>query len=120
MDSKQQTFEVEMHAFAPKKYITDKTGQEVAWVRIRTVTLPLDVEPRLGAIFQYGQNDFQPKNLPSVSVGDIIRFQGERWVVMPVGFQKVSQDFQPPADDRGGWYAYELAAESIRQQQEEV
>lgn len=90
-------FEVEMHAFGK--------GQ------IRTVTLPLDVRACLGAIFEFGQNDFQPQQMPSVSVGDIIRFNNERWVVMPVGFKKVSADFQPPADDRGGFYAYDLQGE---------
>lgn len=93
------TMEVEMHAFAGGK--------------IRTVTLPKEVTPGLGAAFEFGQNDFATaedlaQGLPSVSVGDIIRMDGKRFVVMPIGFKEVPADFAPPTDERnrGGWYAY--------------
>jgi hypothetical protein len=91
--------EVEMHAFADGA--------------IRTVTLPGDAEPTLGRVFELGQNDFctdedRAQGLPSVSVGDIIRFEGKRHVVAPVGFAEVPADFEPPHGD-GGFYAYDLA-----------
>ena len=90
---------------------------------IRRVTLPdlqvaardgYEPEALLGPTFQYGQNDFalpddMEQRLPSVSVGDIIRLPGgRRFVVMGAGFKEVAADFQPPAGDRGGFYAYSL------------
>lgn len=89
--------EVEMHAFAGGA--------------IRTVTLP-DGEVTLGRIFEMGQNDFASdedlaQGLPSVSVGDIIRLDGARYVVAPIGFIAVDSEYRPPAGD-GGFYAYAL------------
>lgn len=91
--------EVEMHAF----------GQGA----IRRVTIPAGRPVTLGTVFERGQNDFcadedLAQELPSVSVGDIIRLDGARYVVAPTGFVKVATTFQPPADDRGGMYAYGL------------
>jgi hypothetical protein len=107
-------YEVEMHAFG--RHATPDGA-----VPIRRVTVPdaYAAEPGLGPIFQFGQNDFcsdedRAQGLPSVSVGDIIRVGRHRWVVMPSGFREVAADFAPPADDRGGFYAYELAAPEAR------
>jgi hypothetical protein len=91
------TYEVEMHAFAEGK--------------TRRVNVPDDEDQTLGNIFKYGQNDFAGaidlmQQMPSVSVGDIIRLRGWRYVVMPNGFKKVSDTFKPPPQDRGGLYAY--------------
>ena len=44
---------------------------------------------RLGLIFKYGQNDFQPKPFPSVSVGDVIRYDGARYKVEGLGFARI-------------------------------
>jgi hypothetical protein len=74
------TYEVEMHAFADGA--------------IRTVRIPEDHLPKQGAgieevleaVFMYGQNDFQPQPMPSVSVGDVVR--------IPDGY--------------GGWDAYRV------------
>jgi hypothetical protein len=93
--------EVEMHAFG-KHYTPDGS------VPTRIVELPAGEPITLDSVFKYGQNDFQPRELPSVSVGDIIRLNGKRFVVMPMGFTEVDANFQPPADDRGGFYAYNL------------
>lgn len=55
----------------------------------------------LDLVFQYGQNDFQPKNQRSVSVGDIIVTSNEFndnefWVVEFIGFRKLNEsDFFP-------------------------
>jgi hypothetical protein len=46
----------------------------------------------LSAIWHYGQNDIQPKPFCSVSVGDVIRYQGLRYVVEPTGFAPVDSD----------------------------
>jgi hypothetical protein len=74
------TVEVEMVAFME--------GQ------IRPVDIPahdLTGDPvlDLSAVYHYGQNDIQPKQFCSVSVGDIIRYQGRRYVVEPFGFAEV-------------------------------
>lgn len=57
----------------------------------RTVTVPdnewtTDTNKTLELVFHYGQNDFQPQNHPSVSVGDIIELDNVRWLVRPFGF----------------------------------
>lgn len=45
----------------------------------------------LQLIYEYGQNDMQPQEHPSVSVGDVIRLGEDRHLVLPVGFKKLSQ-----------------------------
>jgi hypothetical protein len=44
----------------------------------------------LQIIFYYGQNDFQPRKHPSVSVGDVIEFDNKKYRVEMVGFSEVS------------------------------
>lgn len=73
-------FEVEMHAFG--------NGA------IREVDVPIQALADCGGhvldlIFRLGQNDFQPKPYPSVSVGDVIRLGTWRYRVEPVGFSEV-------------------------------
>lgn len=46
----------------------------------------------LGTIFHYGQNDFQPKEHPSVSVGDVIHFNGKTYTVDFYGFSEIAED----------------------------
>lgn len=51
----------------------------------------------LDLIFQYGQNDFQPRpHQTSVSVGDVIDLRddarGRYWMVAPIGFQNISKE----------------------------
>jgi len=79
-------FKVEMLAFQPDK--------------VRTVVVPDEelavsalsgggLEEALELIYQYGQNDFQPvPGICSVSTGDVIHFNGERFKVSMVGFKK--------------------------------
>lgn len=64
--------------------------------QIRTVEVPdSDMEePRpltekLELVFTYGQNDFQPLGMPSVSVGDVVRFDGKRYRVEAMGYEEV-------------------------------
>src|SRR5262249_14980762 len=65
---------------------------------VREVDIPDAELPAAGApgadhatldlIFKYGQNDFQPRPLPSVSVGDVVELpDGRLYVVKPFGFQ---------------------------------
>lgn len=42
-------------------------------------------------VYEQGQNDNQPQEHPSVSVGDVIRVNKERYLILPVGFKKLSQ-----------------------------
>lgn len=66
---------------------------------IRTVSVPDDqahqggAESLLELVFQYGQNDFQPQKMPSVSVGDVIELPRKRhsiyYKVDRVGFSQV-------------------------------
>lgn len=72
--------EVEMHAFMGGA--------------IRTVDVPVeewraarDTRERLDLVFRYGQNEVQPKRrFASVSVGDVVRLDGERFRVEAFGF----------------------------------
>jgi len=47
----------------------------------------------LDLAFHYGQNDFQPQRVRSVSVGDVIEVrEGEQFVVAPFGFKRLEGD----------------------------
>ena len=41
----------------------------------------------LELVFRYGQNDFQPKPMRSVSVGDVIELENQYHMVKSVGFE---------------------------------
>jgi hypothetical protein len=69
---------------------------------VRVVDVPNDeltdyVNHNLERIFYYGQNDFQPANVPSVSVGDIVlyrdpfieRFEVDFYLVNSIGWTKL-------------------------------
>jgi hypothetical protein len=49
-----------------------------------------DDESFLEVVFRYGQNDFQPRRAPSLSVGDLI-VSRQVWRVASVGFEKVNE-----------------------------
>jgi hypothetical protein len=64
---------------------------------IRVVNIPdeeLGPDPTemavLELVFKYGQNDFQPQQMTSVSVGDVVRYDGRRFEVYSTGFKEVS------------------------------
>lgn len=69
-------FEVEMLAFEGGK--------------IREVEVPDDDERLLNLVFHYGQNDFQPLPICSVSVGDVIRLGNRKFRVDSLGFSEVT------------------------------
>lgn len=49
-------------------------------------------EGLLEAVFYWGQNDFQPSGEHySVSVGDVIWLDGEKWLVKGAGFKKLDE-----------------------------
>lgn len=77
------TFEVELNMFAQG--------------RIRKVKVPVSAMTvnstwyNLAAIFKYGQNDFQPMELPSVSMGDVIRYKGNRYLILALGYRRLKE-----------------------------
>lgn len=78
-ESQQVVIEVEMLAFG---------GGAIRKVRIpHDEFVPLAPLAQMDLVFRYGQNDFQPQPMPSVSVGDVIRYQGRRYRVAPIGFE---------------------------------
>lgn len=55
----------------------------------------------LKQVFHWGQNDFQPQQLPSVSVGDVIHLeidmvggnmQDSNWLVVSLGFKELTDE----------------------------
>ena len=74
------TFKVHMHAFANGK---------IREVDVPEENITSEQNHNLSMIYHYGQNDFQPKQLPSVSVGDIIEYEGKYFAVVIVGFKEV-------------------------------
>lgn len=81
--SRLTVFEVEMRAF-----------QEGVIRRVRVPSQELDGNPDhdLERIFYYGQNDFQPvADRCSVSMGDVVRYNGQRWYCSMVGWQQLPE-----------------------------
>lgn len=66
----------------------------------RSVDVPMDkvallhhVSDLLEEIFYFGQNDFQPKPIRSVSVGDVAFLpNGEKWLVLGAGWKKLTPE----------------------------
>lgn len=86
-------FEVEMLAFGDPNEIR---LVEVPWNRLSEEDVlenRISTEEALQIIWRFGQNDVQPKQHPSLSVGDVIRFKlsdrNERYRIEPIGFQKI-------------------------------
>ena len=64
--------------------------------KIRVVNVPddewnqcLSEASKLEQVFFYGQNDFQPQQICSVSVGDVARLNGKRFLCASVGWQEI-------------------------------
>lgn len=81
------TFDVELLAFDDLE-------------RTRKVDVPLeelkgceDDLQILNVIYRLGQNDFQPRPMPSVSAGDVINLRGSLYLVASIGFEKIDEDF---------------------------
>jgi len=55
---------------------------------------PNNVQNTLNEIYKFGQNIFQKLNdSPSVSVGDIIFYENDKYVVKNYGFEKITDEF---------------------------
>jgi hypothetical protein len=65
--------------------------------KIRYVHVPVDeIKGRnyiedLNVIWKYGQNEVQPKPMPSVSMGDVIRLRGERYLVRACSYKRLKE-----------------------------
>lgn len=77
-----QTFAVELNMF--------KQGM-IRAVRVPEGELSLNTQDNLEKIFKYGQNDFQPMKLPSVSMGDVIRYNGKRYLILAIGYRELKE-----------------------------
>ena len=84
--------------------------------KVRNVEIPdeegkyVRIGELLELVFKYGQNDFQPQRMPSVSVGDVAEIDGEYYMVMGAGWKQLTkQEFdllQPPTSSYA--YGFEL------------
>jgi hypothetical protein len=81
-----QKFEVELTLYR-------RIHPEKAIRTVEVATEDLERKPslnwKLSRIFIAGQNDFQPLDRPSVSMGDIIRYHGSRYLILAINFRKL-------------------------------
>jgi hypothetical protein len=85
--------DVHMLAFADKRGVVRKVevpGQDLSLLEQHIDASAL--EPTLDLVFRYGQNDFQSRQRPSVSVGDVIQLAKRYFMVAPVGFREITEE----------------------------
>lgn len=85
------TVDVELHAF--------RTAGTIRPVELPDHLLSEDPVHVLPWVWYYGQNDHQPLRFRSISMGDIIRLGGRRWIIRAVGFELVADDYRPTEAD---------------------
>lgn len=61
-------------------------------VEVPTSEITECVNSVLDLVYHYGQNMFQPQDSPSVSVGDVINYNGQYFVVADFGFTKIKSE----------------------------
>ena len=76
-------FNVELLAFG--------RPNEIRSVEVPDNLLTNNTESDLELVFHFGQNDFQQMEMPSVSVGDIIDYKKQKFVVTGIGFKLMSE-----------------------------
>lgn len=81
-------FEVEMVAF---KDIGHEHGIRRVDVPDKEYKAAKTDEEILDLVYKWGQNDFQRRDCPSVSVGDVIHLKGERYLVSSMGFKRLEK-----------------------------
>ena len=52
----------------------------------------VELDKLLEMVFRYGQNDYQPQPMPSVSVGDVIQVFNRYFMVKSMGFKELSKE----------------------------
>lgn len=81
------TFEVEMHMFQ---------GGAIREVDVPDKDLSGESNYDLGQIFYYGQNDVQSlADRVSVSAGDVIRYNGKRYLIKFLGYEEIGNETLP-------------------------
>lgn len=60
-------------------------------VEIPDVEIP-NQNALLDQVFYYGQNDFQPRPFPSVSVGDVVYLEDKKFLIKGSGFKELSEE----------------------------
>ena len=68
------------------------TSGEIRIVNLPDCDLPQPLNEILDLVFHYGQNDFQPKEHCSVSVGDVIEYNDTYFRVARMGFKVLSKE----------------------------
>ena len=54
--------------------------------------LKMSTKNLLEIVFEYGQNEFQPQNVCSVSVGDVAEVDGEYYLCGSIGWDRISKE----------------------------
>lgn len=50
-----------------------------------------DIHTKLELVFRYGQNDFQPQPIPSVSVGDVVELDGRYFTATSAAWKEFTK-----------------------------
>ena len=98
-----QTIKVEQLAFTDGNFRTVEIPANI------TMNFPQN-EDVLEAVFHYGQNHIQPKQTPSVSCGDVIHYEGEQYLIVSVGFSRITgpeYERYKAMDRKDRWKEYE-------------
>lgn len=77
-----KTFKVEMLAFISHGMEREKFRE----VEVPSALIKKNDNRNLENIYKFGQNEFQPKQCRSVSVGDVIHYKGRKFMVNDTGF----------------------------------
>ena len=75
---------ITVHMFA---FMNGKTRE----VKVPDQVLVGTTDHKLNQIYYYGQNDFHPSDMCSVSMGDIIEYDGELYLNKMIGFEKMTK-----------------------------
>lgn len=90
-----------------KVYLTAfKTKADIREVDVPDSELTFDDEEILELIFHYGQNMFQSRPHPSVSVGDIVEMNDKLFMVRSCGFEEITEEEFGKIEGPLGFNAY--------------
>jgi hypothetical protein len=61
----------------------------IRWVDVPDEQLSNNISKDLDIVFYWGQNEYQPQEIPSLSVGDLIVYKNNVYLVETSGFTNV-------------------------------
>jgi len=64
-----------------------ESNEEKMWREVDITNYPLN----MNSVFELGQNEFQPQDRCSVSMGDVIHWENEKHLIMGCGFKKLTE-----------------------------